>query len=130
MTAQFMLESDSGTINSALIDELGVPLAIITANDSVLTLTKHFPPVTKQRALLFGHLANALAKSFWIDKTNNGILQKEELQGVTLQYYLSQNNLDSLAIHTRLKSYKQLVNSNSTTLLNNKLDTLCSCLWE
>ncbi len=120
----------NGKIDAVLMDELGVPLTVIAANDSSMKLARYFPPVTEKYGNLFGLAITSYFRSIRISLPQKGIVQDTSFKNVASSYYFTDTAHDSTIIYQQKNIYSLLSEDSSFSLLNNDKDSVCHCVWE
>ncbi len=128
---RLMAAEEKGIITGLLMDELGIPLTVVSGTDSTLTLKSHFPPISKKSGTLFGLAAIAYMKSIQVDPLGNSIIKDLRRKQYPTYYYFTGNAPDSSIIHVGTKTHYSLhYGENSFSFLSEQRDTVCRCEWE
>ena len=128
--ARLMVTGESDTIHAALVDELGVPLAVVMATDTSMGLTRFFPPLNQSCATLFGLAVTAYFRSRRIVPMHNVVVRDNGFPDATADYYFSDNESDSSIIYLHKDVFSLLSGDNSFSLLDEKKKSVCLCVGE
>ncbi len=113
------------------MDELGIPLTVISGTDSSMILKNHFPPLSKKVGYLFGLAATAYLRSMGIDPLGSGTIEDLRQKQYPTYYYFTGSTPDSTIIHQGAKIRFSLhYGENSFSFLGEERDTVCRCEWE
>ncbi len=128
---RLMAAEENGTITGLLMDELGIPLTVISGTDSSLTLKSHFPPLSKKVGNLFGLATTAYLRSMGIEPLGSRTIEDLRQKQFPTYYYFTGDTPDSTIIHQGAKNRFSLhYGDNSFSFLSDERDTLCRCEWE
>ncbi len=125
-----MATEDTGTVTALLMDELGIPLTVISGTGTEMLLKSYFPPMSEKTGNLFGLAITSFMRSIQINPLDNRIVSDTHPKNNPTYYFFTNNTIDSTIIH-RTKSYYSLhYGENSFSFLDMAQDTICSCYWE
>ncbi len=117
-------------VNAVLMDELGIALTTIESSDSSVKLLRYFPPISKKNGKIFGLGITFLMRSFQSEFPVQGVIVDTSIVNTYAYYFFSDSSLDSIVVQKNRKYYTLQPELNSFSLLNNKSDTVCNCVWE
>jgi len=131
LKTRLMATEDTGIITILLMDELGIPLTVVSATEEEITLKSIFPPMSKSIARLFGLAATAFIQSLQIDPSGKAIIEDLRKNDTPVYYYFSNNTIDStVVLRRRKKIYTLQYGDNSFSFIGEARDTVCSCRWK
>jgi hypothetical protein len=126
----FMATCERGKVDAVLMDELGVPLAVIAANDSSMRLEQYFSPVTPKFGNLFGLAVSSFFRVTRINPLQKGVIQDDGYKNATSNFYFTDSTHDSTIIYQQKDIYFLHSGDNTFSLLDNNRDSVCHCVWE
>lgn len=125
-----MATEDTGTVTALLMDELGIPLTVISGTGSETLLKSYFPPMSEKMGNLFGLAITSFMRSIQINPLDNRIVSDTLRKNNPTYYYFTNTTIDSTIIQGTKSYYSLHYGENSFSFLDEARDTICTCVWE
>lgn len=125
-----MATCEKGKIDAVLMDELGVPLAVIIATDSSMKLERHFPPVTEKCGNLFGFAITSYFRSRQISPPQQCVIKDPGFKNASATHFFSDGQSDSSIIYLQKNVFSLLSGDKSFSLIDENKEPVCHCVNE
>lgn len=130
LKTRLMATEDTGTVTALLMDELGIPLTVISSTENETLLKSYFPPMSEKMGNLFGLAITSFMRSIQINPLDNRIVSDTLHKNNPTYYYFTNTTIDSTIIQGTKSYYSLHYSENSFSFLDEVRDTICTCVWE